>query len=168
MQMKFNNKGLILKLIDMKKHFLLAFGTLLMVFATVKTASAQYGTAASVNLGGYIGVGVKHFITERSALEFDFDYNFRHHAPMVVALYQYHIPLVDNLNLYAGGGINVGARNVGKNRSTKFAFGVDPNIGFEYDFRGTPIALALDYRPAINFTTKAMWDQAALRVRFKF
>ena len=152
----------------MKKHLTVALGALIMVLGTVATASAQSRTSVSVNMGGYFGVGVKHFITERSALEADFDYNISHRAPMFVALYQYHIPIVTNLNLYAGGGINIGANDTGKHRNTEFAFGIDPNVGFEYDIVGTPIALALDYRPAINFTTDAMWDQVALKVRFKF
>ena len=152
----------------MKKHLTIALSTLFMLVGIVTTASAQSRTSVSLNMGGYFGVGVKHFITERSAIEADFDYNISHRAPMFVALYQYHIPLVTNLNFYAGGGINLGANNVGKHRDTDFAFGVDPNVGFEYDFKGTPIALALDYRPAIIFTSDTMWDQAAFRVRFKF
>lgn len=153
----------------MKKYLFTALGSLLMVFAATTTTSAQsYKTSASVNLGGYVGVGVKHFFTDRSALEGNFDYNIGSRAPMAVVLYQYHIPIVDNFYTYVGGGINLGATNVGKHRDADFAFGVDPNIGFEYDFANTPIALAIDYRPAINFTTHTLWDQAALRVRFKF
>lgn len=133
------------------------------------SASAQeYNTAVSVNLGADMGFGFKHFLGERSAIEAQFGYNIPDKGVMLSAVYQYHVPLATGFSLYAGGGLNIGALHLGKHQSSDFAIGLDPTVGFEYKFADAPIALALDYKPNINFTPHSQWDLAAFKIRYTF
>ena len=132
-----------------------------------KTSMAQdYNTAVSLNMGGAMGVSLKQFLSERSAIEVGFDYNLGCKAPMFTGTYQYHIPLAPQFCTYVGAGVNIGAVHVGKHHNSEFAFGLDPNVGFEYKFASAPVALALDYKPWLNFTTHCQVNNVALRVRF--
>lgn len=138
--------------------------------AATSTAKAQdYDHAIGITVGNSVGINYKTFLGERSAIEADFNYYYNHNAPMLLALYQYHIPLLEGFKLYVGGGVNLGAIDLGRDHSysdSKFAFGVDPTVGFEYKFNRAPVALALDYTPMINFFGHSMWGNAALKVRF--
>ena len=149
------------------KKFLTSLFAVALIFAATARANAQdYSTAVGVNLGPAMGISAKHFISARSAIEAGFSYNIGADAPMVAAVYQYHIPLASQFNLYVGGGINIGAIRV--DRNSEFAFGLDPTIGFEYAFPSAPIAIAIDYKPAINLNCATLWDEVAFKVRFKF
>lgn len=152
----------------MKRLLLILLGLVALIAAPSVAKAQDYGVGLSANMGASVGVGVKYFVSSREAIETSFAYNIGAKAPMFVGVYQYHIPLAAGLNLYAGGGINIGAIHTGKNRVSEFAFGIDPTVGFEYTFENAPIALALDYRPAINLTCAKLWDEVAFKVRFVF
>lgn len=152
----------------MKKKIIALFA-LVLPLAVFHTAHAQeYNTAVSVNIGGDMGFGFKHFLSERSAIEAQFGYNLSCHGVMLSAVYQYHVPLATGFSLYAGGGLNIGALHLGKHQSADFAIGLDPTVGFEYKFADAPIALAVDYKPNINFTPHSQWDLAAFKIRYTF
>lgn len=152
----------------MKKKIFAAL-LLALPLAGLQSASAQeYNTAVSVNLGADMGFGFKHFLGERSAIEAQFGYNIPCNGVMLSAVYQYHVPLATGFSLYAGGGLNIGALHLGKHQSSDFAIGLDPTVGFEYKFADAPIALALDYKPNINFTPHSQWDLAAFKIRYTF
>lgn len=152
----------------MKKKIFAAL-LLALPLAGMQSASAQeYNTAVSVNLGADMGFGFKHFLGERSAIEAQFGYNIPCNGVMLSAVYQYHVPLATGFSLYAGGGLNIGALHLGKHESSDFAIGLDPTVGFEYKFADAPIALALDYKPNINFTPHSQWDLAAFKIRYTF
>lgn len=152
----------------MKKKIFAAL-LLALPLAGLQSASAQeYNTAVSVNLGADMGFGFKHFLGERSAIEAQFGYNIPCNGVMLSAVYQYHVPLATGFSLYAGGGLNIGALHLGKHESSDFAIGLDPTVGFEYKFADAPIALALDYKPNINFTPHSQWDLAAFKIRYTF
>ncbi|WP_300730590.1 hypothetical protein [uncultured Rikenella sp.] len=141
----------------------------LLPLAGWQTVQAQdYRTAVSVNLGADMGFGLKHFLGARSAIEAQFGYNIPCKGVMLSAVYQYHVPLTKGLQLYAGGGLNIGVLHLGKHQSSDFAIGLDPTVGFEYKFAQAPIALAVDYKPNINFTPHSQWDLAAFKVRYTF
>lgn len=152
----------------MKKKIFAAL-LLALPLAGLHSVSAQeYNTAVSVNLGADMGFGFKHFLGERSAIEAQFGYNIPCNGVMLSAVYQYHVPLATGFSLYAGGGLNIGALHLGKHESSDFAIGLDPTVGFEYKFADAPIALALDYKPNINFTPHSQWDLAAFKIRYTF
>ena len=151
------------------KKLIIALAALLLPVASIQSAQAQeYNTAIGVNLGADIGFGFKHFLGERSAIEAQFGYNLGCDGVMLSAVYQYHVPLATGFSLYAGGGLNIGVLHLGKHQESDFAIGLDPTVGFEYKFAGAPIALAVDYKPNINFTPHSQWDLAAFKIRYTF
>lgn len=152
----------------MRKLLFILLGSVALITAPAVANAQDYGVGISANMGASVGASVKYFVSSRGAIETSFAYNIGANAPMFVGVYQYHIPLTAGLNLYAGGGINIGSIHSGKGRQTEFAFGIDPTVGFEYTFANTPIALALDYRPAINLTCAKLWDEVAFKVRYVF
>ncbi|WP_274957793.1 hypothetical protein [Millionella massiliensis] len=151
------------------KKMIIALAALLLPVASIQSAQAQeYNTAIGVNLGADMGFGFKHFLGERSAIEAQFGYNLGCDGVMLSAVYQYHVPLATGFSLYAGGGLNIGVLHLGKHQESDFAIGLDPTVGFEYKFAGAPIALAVDYKPNINFTPHSQWDLAAFKIRYTF
>lgn len=151
----------------MKKIILTFIAVIALLGVSTANISAQpYKNALGIQVGSVLGINFKSFVAPRGALEADVSYYIRNGVSATV-VYQHHFELANNFYLYLGGGINLGADNLGKHDNAVFAFGVDPNLGFEYNFAGTPIALAVDYRPMINFTCSSHFDVASLRVRFK-
>lgn len=151
------------------KKIIIALAAFLLPVAAIQSVQAQeYNTAIGVNLGPDMGIGFKHFLGERSAIEAQFGYNLNCKGVMLSAVYQYHIPLATGFSLYAGGGLNIGALHLGKHQNADFAIGLDPTVGFEYKFAGAPIALAVDYKPNINFTPHSQWNLAAFKIRYTF
>lgn len=151
------------------KKMIIALAALLLPVASIQSAQAQeYNTAIGVNLGADMGFGFKHFLGERGAIEAQFGYNLGCDGVMLSAVYQYHVPLATGFSLYAGGGLNIGVLHLGKHQESDFAIGLDPTVGFEYKFAGAPIALAVDYKPNINFTPHSQWDLAAFKIRYTF
>ena len=123
------------------KKLIIALAALLLPVASIQSAQAQeYNTAIGVNLGADMGFGFKHFLGERGAIEAQFGYNL---------------------------GCE-GVLHLGKHHDSDFAIGLDPTVGFEYKFAGAPIALAVDYKPNINFTPHSQWDLAAFKIRYTF
>ena len=151
------------------KKMIIALAALLLPVAAIQSAQAQeYNTAIGVNRGADMGFGFKHFLGERGAIEAQFGYNLGCDGVMLSAVYQYHVPLATGFSLYAGGGLNIGVLHLGKHQESDFAIGLDPTVGFEYKFAGAPIALAVDYKPNINFTPHSQWDLAAFKIRYTF
>lgn len=152
----------------MKKKIIALFALLLPLAGLGTVHAQEYNTAIGVNLGADMGFGFKHFLGQRSAIEAQFGYNIGCNGVMLSAVYQYHVPLATGFSLYAGGGLNIGALHLGKHESSDFAIGLDPTVGFEYKFAAAPIALAVDYKPNINFTPHSQWDLAAFKIRYTF
>lgn len=133
----------------------------------VSAAKAQdYQKSVGITLGPSLGINASAFISTTSSIEAQFTYNTPQRAPMFTALYRYHISLEDNFNVYAGGGLNIGATNVG--REAKFAFGITPVVGAEYTFDNFPMAVAMDYAPNVNIWSKCIWNQLSLKVKYIF
>lgn len=152
----------------MKKRIITLFAALALGGAALAPQSARaqdYQTAIGVNLGDIMGVNFKQFLSDRSAVEADFGYQFSSNGISLTAIYQYHIPLVDQFKLYVGGGLNIGVSHL--HRGGAFALGIDPQVGFEYTFQNAPIVLAVDYQPQINFFTPMRWGVAGFKIRFK-
>lgn len=153
----------------MKKFLILAVALLTIGAGSVhaqRTGNGQgfYNRAIGINLGLPFGVNYKQFLANRDALEFSLGYV--NSGVMFTALYQYHVNLVENFNMYVGGGVNVGL--VGLSHRTQFALGIDPTVGFEYKFSEAPIVLALDYAPQINIFSPINLTSAAFKIRFVF
>lgn len=164
------------------KKIALIITTILAISVSTTTVKAQdYNASIGLSLGAPMGIDYKQFFSPRSAINATFGYTFKGNSLTIGAVYQYHIPLIENLNLYAGAGVNFGGMYLGSKYNKKlgngdiikysareFLFGITPNIGIEYKFENAPIAIGLDYRPSVNFTTASQWNQASLKVRYTF
>lgn len=141
---------------------------LFVLLAVLAVGSAQgqgtYKKAVGLNFGWPIGINYKQFVSDQTAIEGTLGY--MRGGVMLTALYEYHINLVENFNMYVGGGVNIGA--VSLNHGGQLALGIDPVVGFEYKFSRAPIALALDYAPQINIFSPMNFNTAAFKVRFAF
>lgn len=152
---------------QMKKVFV-AVALMAGSFGVVK---AQSNFQIGANLGPTMGVSMKYYMNRVHALEGVMGYNIQHNGPSFKFMYEYHVPLVDALSMYMGGGLHMGGYHLRKyhnDHSGDFAFGLVPTIGLEYAFSGAPIAFAFGYEPAINFTTCKTWNDVAFKVRFRF
>lgn len=151
-----------------KRLFIVIFVALALPFTFVNKAAAQdYNSAIGVGLGADMSINYKYFVSRSGALEAQFGYNVPCNGVMFSVVYQHHFTIAKNFYIYLGGGINIGGLHLNNHNNDTFVIGIDPTVGFEYSFSGTPIALAADYKPNINFIGHSQWNIAALKIRFK-
>ncbi|HLN20642.1 MAG TPA: hypothetical protein VK213_06110 [Bacteroidales bacterium] len=158
----------------MKKAFL----TLIFIISAFSLAKAQdYRTGIGLRAGYPAGLTVKHFISNRTALEGLLA--TRWGGFVVTGLFEAHKQLadVDQLNWYYGFGAHVGFWNGSYNRNywgvpgdSYTVVGVDGILGLEYSFTELPINIGLDWKPAFNvFGYSGVWaDGAAFSIRYIF
>lgn len=140
---------------------------LILVIGVSNSYAQKYKSSIGVGLGTDISVDFKHFLSKNSAIEIQGAYNILREGVALSVVYQYHVPIVNDFAFYGGAGVTVGALDIHQGmNSTTFAVGVAPTVGFEYAFNKAPIALAIDYKPNIYFTTASQWDLVSLKVRF--
>ncbi len=136
------------------------------LFAGATQLHAQQGqTGVGIRLGTDPGITVKHFVTERGAIEGILHTGYR--GLQVTGLYEWHTPLssAPGFKFYAGLGAHLGVFNHyvrvhhhNHNHhgdviytESHASFGPDGIIGLEYDFTEIPLNLGLDLKPAIDF-----------------
>jgi len=156
----------------MKKIIITMSLALLMV--TVLNAQ-DYKTGIGLRGGLYSGLTVKHFISQKVALEGLV--STRWSGLEVTGLYEVHKQAfdVERLNWYYGGGAHIGFYN-GNNTTWGSAgtsytvLGVDGILGIEYNFKEIPINLGLDWKPSFNIIGYSHFfgDGAALSIRYIF
>lgn len=140
--------------------------TLLIATASVGAAQAQdYNWAVGLRMGGDTGgLSVKHRFNHAAALE-GIASAFWDNGLMVTLLYERYIPVIgQGWNIYYGGGAHVGGIK-------KYTIaGVDGIAGVEYMFQRAPVALSLDWKPALDIIedTDLRLGDFALGVRVTF
>jgi len=165
----------------MKKIFLAVVVALFSI-----NAMAQHEIGAIV--GGMNGASYKYWFNDAFALQADLavglteaagkDASFGQYDFTINPNAEYHWALpVDNLKIYAGGGINIGLCNSLKSNPYGVVgkFGINAITGLQYDLSSVPLALAFDFRPGYglsfkdsNYTTGHFFDwKIAFAVRYK-
>jgi hypothetical protein len=157
----------------------LLYGLLLFSFLTVGNesfAQTDYKTAIGLRAGSGNGLTVKHFITDRNALEGIL--YARWNGLIVGGLYEVHRDIRDvrGLQWFYGGGAHLGTWNNranprwGNPNESYTVVGIDGIVGLDYKIQTIPINLSLDWKPAFNFTGNAgFWgDEVALSIRYTF
>ncbi|HPI68701.1 MAG TPA: hypothetical protein PLX41_10210 [Bacteroidales bacterium] len=150
--------------------------TLTLVFGISALVSAQdYNTAIGFRGGPYLGLTVKHFVSEKAAVEGLF--STRWQGFEVTGLYEIHNRAfdVDRLNWYYGVGAHLGFYN-GDNTSwgelgeVYTVLGIDGIIGLEYNIAEIPVNISIDWKPAFNLVgySRFFADGAALSIRYTF
>jgi hypothetical protein len=149
--------------------------TMLMVFAMAKLTCAQdYKTGIGLRVGPASGFTVKHFLTDKSALEGLLTTKW--HGFDFTGLYEVHNMAFDteNLKWFYGGGAHLGFYNGdyvewGSPGSTSGVLGIDGIIGIEYTFDEAPINLGLDLKPALNIIGyTGLWVEFGISARYVF
>ena len=158
----------------MKKVFFLC----LVVASTCLLNNAQaqdYRTALGVRLSSAAAmqnnsVSIKHFITEKTAIEGLFTFG----DPLSLgALVEFHKPLAaSGLNYFYGAGGYVGftkTYNVNTNKNeTDPNFGAQGIIGLDYKFNNIPLNLSLDWKPELNIVSDINFEPAAIGFTARF
>ncbi|HLT08606.1 MAG TPA: hypothetical protein VK014_13835 [Cyclobacteriaceae bacterium] len=156
-------------LIAVLTFFALGFGS--------QAFAQDYQTGVGLRLGVSNGLSVKHFVSDRAAVEGLLHTRWR--GLMITGLYEVHQDIQDapGLRWFYGGGAHIGTWN-GKrghpdwrhNHNGYTVFGIDGIIGLDYTFASAPINLSLDYKPAFNLTNDVgFWgDEVALSIRIAF
>jgi len=163
----------------MKKIFLAVVVALFSI-----NAMAQHEIGAIV--GGMNGASYKYWFNDALALQADLAVGLTEAAgKTTVSQYdftlnpnvEYHWALpVENLKIFAGGGLNFGLANNlkwGNSNTVAGKFGINAITGLQYDLASVPLALAFDFRPGygMNFgknNTDHYFDwKIAFAVRYK-
>jgi len=139
----------------MKKIF-----TLLVVFATTLTTSAQYyNQALGLRFNDYYAaLTYKTFLSEKNALDFSLNAQFDNGFGLT-GLYEIHEPtgFADRLNWYygIGGHVSLWSGTYWEHGNYSIiGLGVDGVVGVEYAVENIPFAFSLDYIPSFSLVTQ--------------
>ena len=147
----------------------------LVIFISAFASAQDYSTGVGLRLGFSNGLTVKHFLSQRSAVEGLLATRWRGFE--ITGLFEVHNQAfdVERLNWYYGFGGHIGFWNgdnttwgdVGTNYTL---IGIDGILGIEYNFSEVPINISLDWKPAFNLTgyTGFWGDGGALSIRYIF
>ena len=140
----------------------------------------DYKTALGVRGLGTSGLTIKHFTTDRNAIEGII--GFGPGAFSVTALWEHHALAFDEpgLNWYYGVGGHLatqtdwvyyeGLRGY-RRREGDFGIGIDGIFGIEYKIKEVPIAVSVDLKPFLEVTTRGdayLAIDPGLGVKFTF
>ena len=159
-----------------KKILLIAFFGIL--FAFNKGVAQNYQTAVGLRFGGVTnGLTVKHFISNKSALEGILSLGHRNF--IVTGLYEMHAPIDKSglFNFYYGFGAHIGFFQNGSsyyyNNNHQYnaatVAGLDGIAGLEYKFQKAPINIGIDFKPFMDFYNGSIvYFDGAISVRYTF
>ena len=163
------------------------------IFLAVVVALFSINAMAQHEIGGIVGgmngVSYKYWFNDALALQADLAVGLTEAANKAGSFGQYDFTInpnaeyhwalpVDNLKIYAGGGLNFGLCGGLKapawaGNSVSGKFGINAITGLQYDLASVPLALAFDFRPGygMNFgknNTDHYFDwKIAFAVRYK-
>ncbi|MFA9372438.1 MAG: hypothetical protein ACERIH_12075 [Labilibaculum antarcticum] len=150
--------------------------TLLILFCMSSVNYAQdYNTGIGLRAGYSNGLTIKHFISNKTALEGIL--SSRWQGVELTGLYeiQNRIANAERLNWYFGFGAHIGIwdgdhADWGTRGKSYTVVGLDGIIGLEYDFTEIPINIGIDWKPTLNvFGYNGFWgDGGALSIRYIF
>lgn len=156
----------------MKKLF---FVFLIALFLGLKSNAQDYNTGIGLRGGAWNGLTVKHFLSEKAAIEGLFESRWR--GFNLTGLYEIHNRAfdIDRLNWYYGVGAHIGFydsqyKKWGDNSGTYTVVGIDGILGLEYNFSEIPFNLSIDWKPAFNLAGySGFWgDGGAISIRYIF
>jgi len=135
-----------------KKKIVVVIALLISVFVQAQNKSASgydYQTALGVKVWDGGGITLKHFISDKHALE-GIGY-FWNRGVRITGLYEIYGPIngAPGLRWYIGPGVHIGFYNT-KYGDGSFA-GIDGVLGLDYKFKGAPINMSLDWQPSFEF-----------------
>lgn len=151
------------------------FVFLIALFLGLKSNAQDYNTGIGLRGGAWNGLTVKHFLSEKAAIEGLFESRWR--GFNLTGLYEIHNRAfdIDRLNWYYGVGAHIGFydsqyKKWGDNSGTYTVVGIDGILGLEYNFSEIPFNLSIDWKPAFNLAGySGFWgDGGAISIRYIF
>lgn len=135
------------------KKIILSLATVLFftVTALAQSKGRTYTTALGVKFFDGAGITLKHFVSEKAALEgIGFFWN---QGARITGLYELHYDIngAPGLKWYVGPGAHLGFYNT-KNGGGSWA-GIDGVLGLDYKINNAPLNLSLDWQPSFEFGT---------------
>tara|TARA_R110002096_G_scaffold115365_2_gene249793 strand:+ start:176 stop:664 length:489 start_codon:yes stop_codon:yes gene_type:complete len=158
-----------------KPIFKISFGFLFLLISSFGLKAQNYNTAIGLRGGTGLGISAKHFIQNDIALEGIL--NTRYSGFNFTGLYEWHKPAfnTEGFNWFYGLGAHIGFWDGDKipwinDNEAYTIIGVDAIGGLEYKIQNLPIAISLDWKPAINLIgyTGFWGDNAAFSIRYCF
>ncbi len=133
-------------------------------FSSGLNAQDMYERSIGVRGGFLSGVTYKQFLQFAGAIEGIVGYNFQNgRITTVTGLYEHHLFINYNTNIYGGGGLTLGANK------DIFRVHAEAIVGIEYLMERFPMSITVDYKPAYNiFDNEFYFDEFALSVRYVF
>jgi len=134
------------------------------------TNGTDYQTALGVKIWDGGGITLKHFITDRNAVE-AIGYFYRR-GFRLTGLYEIHgdISGAAGLKWYVGPGAHIGFYNNKYYDENKVVLGIDGVLGLDYKFNTAPINLSLDWQPSFEFASgfgfNGNWGGLGIRYTF--
>ena len=156
----------------MRKIFCSVF---IVLFAVTVAKAQDYNTGIGARAGTSNGLTVKHFLSERSALEGIFTTRWRGYN--FTALYHINDQAFNTsgLNWFYGFGAHAGSYSGDdhprlEDGGQQLLFGIDGIIGMEYVFEGIPFSISLDWKPGLDLIGGFYpWgNEVAFSVRYTF
>ena len=135
----------------------------------------DYNTGIGLRLGYGNGITIKHFIKSNKALDGILSNRFS--GIGITGLYEVHNSLfnANGLAWFYGAGAHIGfwsGSNVSwfDDNNDYVVIGIDGILGIEYSFKGAPVNLGLDWKPAFNLIGHSgFWgEEGAFSVRYIF
>lgn len=151
----------------------------------IQASTAQdfdYDLGFGARIGLAYGLNFKYFLrhhpTRQPHNALEGIITTRYNGANAIALFEYHNEIFDTkgLNVYLGGGAHFAVWNsdevdweTEKHGYNPYA-GLDAIIGMEYVIAYIPVAISLDWKPAVNFISdlNLMIDDIGLSVRYLF
>lgn len=133
-------------------------------------AQDAYIQSIGVRGGPYAGVSYKRFIGVPVAVEGIVGFNFPNgRTYLVTGLLEYHKFISYRLNIFAGGGIDIGGGKPLGAENGIFRLGADAIVGAEYTFERLPVNFSIDYKPVYQIIQgEFFWNEFALSIRYIF
>ncbi|MEO5946669.1 MAG: hypothetical protein ABIP79_07605 [Chitinophagaceae bacterium] len=133
-----------------------------------KTALGVRLSSAAANINN--SISIKHFITEKTAIEALFSFG----DPIALgALVEFHKPLSsEGLRYYYGAGGYISFVKtfdpVKQTNETDPNFGAQGVIGLDYKFVNIPLNISLDWKPELNIVNDINFEPAAIGFTARF
>jgi hypothetical protein len=151
------------------------FSVLLVAGITGAASAQDYKTAIGVRLSSAApavnnAISVKHFITEKAAIEALFSFG----DPLAFgALLEIHKPLAASglQYFYGGGGYLAFTKTYNPNtlkNEVDPSFGAQGVLGLDYKFANIPLNISLDWKPELNIVSEINFEPAAIGFSARF
>ena len=142
----------------------IAIAFCLLFFSKPVQAQDNYHQSVGLRGGPLVGVSYKQFIDVPIAIEGIVGFNFQNgRLVTLTGLYQYHIFLNYQLNVFGGAGLSTAFNK------DKFRLLGEAMVGLEYTVPRFPLNFSIDYKPSFSaFELEPFFNEFGISIRYIF